>query len=451
MNIKSKFMVMILICGLLEFTACNSDISSSSEITSFFITSPEIIGTIDTANHTITVTVPYGTDVTALVPAITYTGRSIRPASGAAQNFTGAVTYTVTAEDATAKDYTVTVKASARYFAYVANYSSSNVSAYAVDISTGELTQLEGSPFSVGFSGAATCSIAADPAGKFICVANMSPSNVSVFTIDSATGALSGPTTVSAGLYPHSVAVDPTGRFIYLPGYWDKSIYALTRNSTTGALTNVPGSPFSTGTNDTPYGITVDPAGKFLYSANFSTNTITAFKVDPITGALTEIDGSPVSTGKDTNPMSVTVDPAGKFVYAGNSYTSSVSAFTIDSIGALSAVNGSPFTAGIIPVSIAVDPAGKFAYVANSENTVSAYTRNSVTGALTGAISSSYSVGFPSSVTVDPTGKFAYVTDRATDSVYAYCINSVSGTLSLTGIYSAGTDPFSIVIVKVEE
>jgi hypothetical protein len=70
---------------------------------------PDVIGVIDEGAKTITLTVPFGTEVTALVPTIVHTGVTISPASGAAQDFTSPVTYTVTAEDASTQDYMVTV------------------------------------------------------------------------------------------------------------------------------------------------------------------------------------------------------------------------------------------------------------------------------------------------------------------------------------------------------
>ncbi len=57
----------------------------------------------------ISVTLPAGTDVTALSSTITHTGASVSPTSGVAQDFTGPVEYTVTAADGTTKVYTVTV------------------------------------------------------------------------------------------------------------------------------------------------------------------------------------------------------------------------------------------------------------------------------------------------------------------------------------------------------
>jgi hypothetical protein len=58
----------------------------------------------------ITVTVPYDTDITSFSPVILFTGKSVNPASGTPQDFTSPVTYRVTADDGSTRDYTVTVQ-----------------------------------------------------------------------------------------------------------------------------------------------------------------------------------------------------------------------------------------------------------------------------------------------------------------------------------------------------
>jgi PGF-pre-PGF domain-containing protein len=85
--------------------------SPAKSITSFRFNSfdPDVVGVINEASKTITMKVPYGTDVTALVPTIVHTGASISPNSGVARSFSSPVTYTVTAEDGTTQSYTVTV------------------------------------------------------------------------------------------------------------------------------------------------------------------------------------------------------------------------------------------------------------------------------------------------------------------------------------------------------
>ena len=61
-------------------------------------------------SNTVTLTVPYATDVTALAPTYTVSAlASGSPISGTAQNFSNPVSYTITAEDGSTKIYTVTV------------------------------------------------------------------------------------------------------------------------------------------------------------------------------------------------------------------------------------------------------------------------------------------------------------------------------------------------------
>ena len=87
--------------------------SSEKAITAFSFASPAATGVVNESLHTIALTVPYGTNVTALVPTIAISGASVSPASGAAHDFSSPVTYTVTAADATTQTYAVTVTVAA--------------------------------------------------------------------------------------------------------------------------------------------------------------------------------------------------------------------------------------------------------------------------------------------------------------------------------------------------
>jgi len=84
-----------------------------TEITSFDI--PELVSaaSIDNLLHTVMGTVPYGTNVTTLVPTIDVSaGASISPASDVARDFSSSLSYTVTAEDGTTtQDWLVTIQA----------------------------------------------------------------------------------------------------------------------------------------------------------------------------------------------------------------------------------------------------------------------------------------------------------------------------------------------------
>ncbi|MHB8921149.1 MAG: lactonase family protein, partial [Halothiobacillus sp.] len=151
-----------------------------------------------------------------------------------------------------------------------------------------------------------------------------------------------------------------------------------------------------------PNSVTVNPAGTFAYVTNFG-GGVSAYSINASTGALTPA-GSPVATG--TNPTSVTVNPAGTFAYVANQNdgagNGTVSAYSINaSTGALTPVAGSPFAAGTYATSVTVNPAGTFVYVANGgDSNVSAYSL-SATGALTAVTGSPFQAGtYPDSITV---------------------------------------------------
>jgi hypothetical protein len=88
----------------------NAALNPAKTLTAFVITSPVTAeGRIDEEAKTVSIDVPYGTDLSAMTATVTHTGASVYPASEAAVNFTGPVSYTVTAADGGTQAYTVGV------------------------------------------------------------------------------------------------------------------------------------------------------------------------------------------------------------------------------------------------------------------------------------------------------------------------------------------------------
>ncbi len=84
--------------------------SSAALIETFVLAEQTGPAITDTSLNTITIEVISGTAVTALSPTITISaGANINPLSGTAQDFTNVFTYTVYAQDSTARDWDVTV------------------------------------------------------------------------------------------------------------------------------------------------------------------------------------------------------------------------------------------------------------------------------------------------------------------------------------------------------
>ena len=183
----------------------------------------------------------------------------------------------------------------------------------------------------------------------------------------------------------------------------------------------------------------------FAYVATITsdsgTGSVSAYDIDATTGALTPVPGSPFAVGPVSS--SVAVGPNGRFAYvaANNPFTGfgSVFAYAINArTGALTPVPGSPFAAGLASSSMAMSPNGQFAYVTNGSEgdsgivgSVSAYTINATTGALTPVPGSPFAAGLgPRSVAVSPNGQFAYVANVFSKDVWAYAINAATGALT---------------------
>jgi|HubBroStandDraft_5_1064220.scaffolds.fasta_scaffold98117_2 6-phosphogluconolactonase len=287
-------------------------------------------------------------------------------------------------------------------FLYAANDVNSQINGYATN-SSGGLSLIAGSPFTVqptseGFGG-----FAIDPGGKFLYAASQSGYGVVGFTIDATMGSLTsipgGPfSSPGAGGPPLELAIDPTGKFLYASASFDDAflppgynIWGFTIDPQTGALTSMPGSPFLTQGNSQPDGIRIDASGKFLYVALSNAGSVAAFTIDSTTGALTSVPGSPFATASTeaTQTYEIALTPSGKFLYAFNLNGSTMAAFTIDSTsGALTTVADSPFPVTEAEGGIIVDPSGKFLYVSITSSLSSAFVIFDI-DASTGALSPS--------------------------------------------------------------
>jgi len=158
-----------------------------------------------------------------------------------------------------------------------------SISAYSIDSQTGSLLPVPGSPFA---DPGGPWSIAVDPKSRFAYIANRGDDTISAYAIGG-TGALTpvpgspfpqDPT--ASGELPVSVAVDPAGKFVFVANYNYRTVRAYQIDQNTGALTQAPGSPFPAGTN--PQSVTVDLSGKFVYVASGYHNangTVSAYTI----------------------------------------------------------------------------------------------------------------------------------------------------------------------------
>ena len=279
-------------------------------------------------------------------------------------------------------------------------------------------------------SGSAVLTVAPPVPGeaRFAYVANGDDSTLSAYRIDGGTGLLTSNGTSSVGdrNYPGALATDPSQKFLYAGNLNNFSMSGFAIDPAAGTLAPLPNSPFST---QFPWAIAVHPSGKFLYVAS-GPGSILVYSLDA--------SGTPTFTSSridsaNGGTIALALDPLGKFVYTANVNANTVSAYSVDlSTGAVTPVLGSPFAAGSNPFSVTVDPSGRFLFVPNvNGQNVSAYTINSGSGGIVPIPGSSFSVGqIPKFVAVYPSAAFAYVLNQSSNTISVFTIDSTTGALS---------------------
>lgn len=318
-------------------------------------------------------------------------------------------------------------------FVFVSNSGSGSVSAFAMS-SSGSL-----SPVSTPLpAGAGAEFMAFDPVHKLLFVSNQQANTVSVFSVNTGTGALAAVTgsPFATGARPIGVAVDAMGRFAFVANQAASSISAFSIG-TNGLLSPVPGSPFVAGN---PYGLAVNPAGTVLFANNFpdsmvsDLNTVSAFQIGA-NGALSPVAGSPFATASSAgfaSAIGLTVDPTGKFLFVADHMAQTVVPFSIASTGALTSVAALPAAAPSCSVSchnnplrLTVHPNARFVYATNVQaGTVTAFSMAN------GALSSMGDVAtgaHPFGVALDPSGQFLFVVNKVDNTISAYTVNSTTG------------------------
>lgn len=297
---------------------------------------------------------------------------------------------------------------------------------FRIDAKTGKLS----GPASSALVGESPISVLVHPSGRFAYVTHngattvngIQPYSVAVYGLDR-NGAITGLTSVKemkAQVNPVSGAFHPSGRFLYVVNYttyggnnMDVSLYTI--DPVTGALSGP--TSVADGGGAPPTGIAFEPSGKYAYvTYQWSPGTpvgntfyqhVVGFPVDAETGAL----GAPVgSAPTDAQPRSIAADPTGAFVYVGNMSSSSgkdgVQKFAIGPNGAPTSKESASASNA---ASVAVDTRARFLLVGKQDG-MDGY---NLMGFQLGATftAKGFISGLPAgqvAVALDPMGEFGY-------------------------------------------
>jgi len=332
-------------------------------------------------------------------------------------------------------------------YVYSSSLTSSAVSGSAKNALTGTLAPLSGSPFPARSNGGP---MAIDPLGRFLFVANSTASTISMFQIDSNSGALTevpaspfkiGPTlTPTPPSNPQSLATEASGKFLYV-GYEFGSaqgtgeIDQFMIDAANQQLVQVTGTTAESFVRTTsgPLAMASDPKGRTLYaylgfltSAGLSNAELDAYSIDPASGNLT-----PLNTENDIEQARcMALDPQDRFLYSGHGSLDGLFGGYL-----ISPVDGS--FSGVIPTVslgqnefpkfLVVETSGQYLYV-GTNMAIHIFSINSTSGALAEVPNSPFPANLSTAAVADPIGPFLYTADGS--GVHGFQIDLQTGLLN---------------------
>jgi 6-phosphogluconolactonase len=278
----------------------------------------------------------------------------------------------------------------------------------AVNAVTGELTQIAGTPYDVGWSSPLVSQF--DATGNVLFVATNAMAGgigaqIRTFLTNAPSGILSPVETYSTGgdgaIQP---LLTPGERFLLVTslGSTSLTVFAVDKSGgvPTGLLTAVTVPPVSTGpAGARPTQIAYNPRNDVFYVLNMNavvggSSSIASFRLDQATGNPTAVVAPVASNGANG---AVFLHPSGRYLLQYNTSTSSFQRFALD------AATGAPTLSRDVTVVGAIggyimDPSGKYLYASNSgSGTVSSYAIDQTTGAVTlvNAVPAGSAPGYP--------------------------------------------------------
>ncbi len=282
-----------------------------------------------------------------------------------------------------------------RRFLYSAHGAGTQVTAYSVDQTSGQLKLLNQQP-TQGVNGV---HLDIDATNRVLAVANYATGTLVILPIkpDGSLGPVSDMATLSgepgphrteqASSHPHHCPFDRTGRFIVVPDKGFDRVFVYRLDAQAGKL--MPGNPPSvvSRSGSAPRHVDFHPTRPWAYVINELNSTMTTYRFEPEKGTLEPIQIlptlPPTYTGNNSG-AEVVVAPSGRFVYGSNRGHDSIVIFAVgENTGELTPIAWEP-TQGRTPRFFGLDPSGSHLYAANqNSDTIVILQVNEATGRLT--------------------------------------------------------------------
>lgn len=333
------------------------------------------------------------------------------------------------------------------YFAYVSLDSEQCIALYKIDPSNGSLDLVKKID-----AGGTTGSLAVDPSHSILYAAIRSKNSISSFRINARTGDLTPLKTIRAAGNPVYLGTDKSGAFL-LTAYFADQRVAVYRIDRDGFVLDSACVVLVTEPN--PHSIQTDPSNQYAFVPCRTGETILQYKLDGATGVLRPNTPDRTTATTNTGPRHFTFHSRLNVVYVVNEFASTVTAFKLEQpLGTLTAFQTlstlpHDFAGKSTGADIHLTPDDRFLYASNrGHESIAAFAVDSVSGSLT-PVGQFATEKTPRSFALDPTGKFMYAGGQGSGKIAAYRIDRHNGALIPLATYTAGRYPVWILTLRL--
>lgn len=254
--------------------------------------------------------------------------------------------------------------------------------AYAIDPTTGELTDLN----QQSTHGTSSCYVSLDQRGQYALVANYGATDQSVVMLPiNADGHLAPASSTHrhTGEFPgadanrqeaphgHAILTDPTNQFALACDLGANQVKIYRLDAKNGQLIPNTPSAFDLPPGSGPRHLVYHPRLPIIYVINELSGTLSILQFDPDTGTLTEIQtikAVPDDFSGNAASSDIHLTPSGEFLYAGSRGNHSIACFAVDQKTGHLRLIAHQSTQGKTPRNFMIDPTGRYLLVANKDS-----------------------------------------------------------------------------------
>jgi len=332
-------------------------------------------------------------------------------------------------------------------YVYVSNADSQEISVLSLDRASGKLTPVE--TVSVGGT---VMPMAISPDKRVLYAALRSqPYRVASFSIDPASGKLKKLGEAALADSMANIDVDRSGRWLLAASYGGHKITvnAIEKDGKVGAVQQL------IATQPNAHAIHADAANRYVFATSLGGDNLSAWRFDPATGTLSPNDPPLTSTAPKSGARHFVWDAAQRHLYLLGELDASLYVYDYDAArGSLRELqrtsalppgfNGKPWAADLH-----LAPGGRHLYASErTSSTITVYAVDATSGRLQ-TLGQTATEKTPRGFAIDPSGRYLIAAGQDSHAIGVHTIDPGSGALGPVQQHPVGKNPNWVEIVEL--